>query len=192
MSKKRHHHEEHEEHVNHEAWVIPYADMLTLLMALFLVMWAIGQVDLVEAEGGVDRLRRRVRPRRPRPARAAAAPACSTGRTRSEGADPTRSKQASRQDRSHHDRPGHATCSAATSSSRPRPQQLTEQLAQVAAGHRPAAPAAAGVEHHRSGSAPRTAAWWSRSSPRACCSTPATPCSSPRAGWSSTASPRRS
>ena len=34
MHKKKHHHEEHEEHVNHEAWVIPYADMLTLLMAL--------------------------------------------------------------------------------------------------------------------------------------------------------------
>jgi len=46
VSKKKHHHEEHEEHVNHEAWVIPYADMLTLLMALFLVMWATGQTDL--------------------------------------------------------------------------------------------------------------------------------------------------
>lgn len=49
MSKKKHHHEEHEEHVNHEAWVIPYADMLTLLMALFLVMWASGQTDLDKA-----------------------------------------------------------------------------------------------------------------------------------------------
>jgi chemotaxis protein MotB len=48
MSKRRHHHEEHEEHVNHEAWVIPYADMLTLLMGLFLIMWSIGQVDLVK------------------------------------------------------------------------------------------------------------------------------------------------
>ncbi|MFN8051648.1 MAG: flagellar motor protein MotB [Acidimicrobiales bacterium] len=46
MSKKKHHHEEHEEHVNHEAWVIPYADMLTLLMALFLVMWATSQTDV--------------------------------------------------------------------------------------------------------------------------------------------------
>ncbi len=42
---KRHHEEEHEEHVNHEAWVIPYADVLTLLMALFLVLWAIGPDD---------------------------------------------------------------------------------------------------------------------------------------------------
>jgi len=46
VSKKKHHHEEHEEHVNHEAWVIPYADMLTLLMALFLVMWATSQTDV--------------------------------------------------------------------------------------------------------------------------------------------------
>jgi chemotaxis protein MotB len=46
-SGKKHHHaeHEHEEHVNHEAWVIPYADMLTLLMALFLVLFAIGRVD---------------------------------------------------------------------------------------------------------------------------------------------------
>ena len=50
MSKKKHHHEEHEEHVNHEAWVIPYADMLTLLMALFLVMWATSQQDMNKAK----------------------------------------------------------------------------------------------------------------------------------------------
>jgi chemotaxis protein MotB len=40
------HQEEEEEHGNHEAWVIPYADMLTLLMALFLMLYAIGQLDL--------------------------------------------------------------------------------------------------------------------------------------------------
>jgi chemotaxis protein MotB len=34
-------HQEHEEHVNHEAWVIPYADMLTLLFCLFVVLWAL-------------------------------------------------------------------------------------------------------------------------------------------------------
>jgi chemotaxis protein MotB len=39
-------HEEEEDHGNHEAWVIPYADMLTLLMALFLMLYAIGQLDL--------------------------------------------------------------------------------------------------------------------------------------------------
>jgi len=50
VRKKKHHHEEHEEHQNHEAWVIPYADMLTLLMAMFLVLWAIGQVDVSKAK----------------------------------------------------------------------------------------------------------------------------------------------
>lgn len=48
MPKKKHHHEEHEEHVNHEAWVIPYADMLTLLMGLFLVLWAMSNQDLAK------------------------------------------------------------------------------------------------------------------------------------------------
>jgi len=38
-------HEEHEEHVNHEAWVIPYADLLTLLMAMFIALFAISSVD---------------------------------------------------------------------------------------------------------------------------------------------------
>lgn len=41
----------HEEaHENHEAWVIPYADMLTLLMGLFLVMWSIGETNLAKLE----------------------------------------------------------------------------------------------------------------------------------------------
>jgi chemotaxis protein MotB len=37
--------EHHEEHVNHERWLVTYADMLTLLMVLFIVMFAISQVD---------------------------------------------------------------------------------------------------------------------------------------------------
>ncbi len=41
MSKKKVHHEEHVD----ETWLIPYADMLTLLLALFIVMFAMGQVD---------------------------------------------------------------------------------------------------------------------------------------------------
>lgn len=44
--KKRRRPEEHEEHVNHEAWVIPYADMLTLLMGLFLVLWSMSTTDM--------------------------------------------------------------------------------------------------------------------------------------------------
>jgi chemotaxis protein MotB len=38
--------EEHEEHVNHEAWVIPYADLLTLLMAMFIALFAMSTVDV--------------------------------------------------------------------------------------------------------------------------------------------------
>lgn len=45
MGKK---HEEHEEHVNHEAWVIPYADMLTLLFCLFVVLWALANQSNAE------------------------------------------------------------------------------------------------------------------------------------------------
>lgn len=46
--RRRHVEEEPEEHGNHEAWVIPYADMLTLLMGLFLVLWAIGSQDIAK------------------------------------------------------------------------------------------------------------------------------------------------
>ncbi|MEG0371764.1 MAG: flagellar motor protein MotB, partial [Clostridium sp.] len=41
MGKKRQHHNEHVD----EAWLLPYADMLTLLLALFIVMFAMSQVD---------------------------------------------------------------------------------------------------------------------------------------------------
>lgn len=37
--------EEPEEHVNHERWMLSYADILTLLLALFIVMFAISKVD---------------------------------------------------------------------------------------------------------------------------------------------------
>jgi chemotaxis protein MotB len=38
-------HPPHEEHENHERWLISYADMMTLLMVLFIVLFAISQVD---------------------------------------------------------------------------------------------------------------------------------------------------
>ncbi len=42
MSKsKKAHHEEHAD----ESWLLPYSDLLTLLLALFIVMFAISQVD---------------------------------------------------------------------------------------------------------------------------------------------------
>jgi len=37
--------QKHEEHANHEAWAIPYADLLTLLLAFFVVMYAISSVN---------------------------------------------------------------------------------------------------------------------------------------------------
>jgi chemotaxis protein MotB len=41
MSRKKQHHEEHLD----ETWLLPYSDMLTLLLALFIVMFALGQTD---------------------------------------------------------------------------------------------------------------------------------------------------
>src|SRR5581483_4528825 len=35
----------HEEHTNHEAWAIPYGDLITLLLAFFVVMYAISSVN---------------------------------------------------------------------------------------------------------------------------------------------------
>ncbi|MDQ0916728.1 flagellar motor protein MotB [Paenibacillus sp. V4I5] len=43
MSKKKKH-EDHEEHID-ETWLIPYADLLTLLLALFIILFASSQVD---------------------------------------------------------------------------------------------------------------------------------------------------
>src|SRR5829696_3504694 len=36
---------EEEEHENHERWLVSYADMVTLLMCLFIVLFAMSQVD---------------------------------------------------------------------------------------------------------------------------------------------------
>lgn len=40
MKRKR-----HEDHINHEAWAIPYADLMTLLLAFFVVMYAVSVVN---------------------------------------------------------------------------------------------------------------------------------------------------
>lgn len=39
---RRHHHEEHQ---NHEAWAVPYGDLMTLLLAFFVVMYAISSIN---------------------------------------------------------------------------------------------------------------------------------------------------
>lgn len=41
MARKK----KHAEHVNHERWLISYADFITLLFAFFVVMFAVSQVD---------------------------------------------------------------------------------------------------------------------------------------------------
>src|SRR4051812_13588421 len=44
--RRRGGHEEHEEHVNHERWLVSYADMLTLLFVLFVVLYSMSDVNL--------------------------------------------------------------------------------------------------------------------------------------------------
>jgi len=46
MAKKKHHHEEHVD----ETWLIPYADLLTLLLALFIVLFASSSLDAKKFE----------------------------------------------------------------------------------------------------------------------------------------------
>lgn len=44
LAKKHKKHKKHEEHVD-ESWLVPYADILTLLLALFIVLFASSTVD---------------------------------------------------------------------------------------------------------------------------------------------------
>jgi chemotaxis protein MotB len=46
--RRRKRHPEHEEHENHERWLVSYADMITVLMALFIVLFAMSTVDKVK------------------------------------------------------------------------------------------------------------------------------------------------
>lgn len=43
-------HEEHEEPENHERWAVSYADMMTVLVGLFIVLYSISQVDQAKFE----------------------------------------------------------------------------------------------------------------------------------------------
>jgi chemotaxis protein MotB len=42
MARRR---KKHEDHVNHEAWAIPYGDLITLLLAFFVVMYSMSSVN---------------------------------------------------------------------------------------------------------------------------------------------------
>jgi chemotaxis protein MotB len=82
----------HEELINHEAWAIPYADLMTLLLAFFVVMYAVSVVNegkfrvmsesLIEAFNGSSHAIAPLPPTRIRPhniAPAIAAPAGQSG-----------------------------------------------------------------------------------------------------------------
>ncbi|WP_138496384.1 flagellar motor protein MotB [Paenibacillus pinistramenti] len=49
MSKKNKKHEHHEEH-NDESWLLPYSDLMTLLLALFIVLYGMSTVDAKKFE----------------------------------------------------------------------------------------------------------------------------------------------
>lgn len=49
MSKKRGKNKHHDEE-NGEAWLLPYSDLMTLLLAVFIVLFAVSKVDEVKAE----------------------------------------------------------------------------------------------------------------------------------------------
>jgi chemotaxis protein MotB len=65
----------HEEHQNHEAWAIPYGDLITLLLAFFVVMYAVSSINegkyrvladaMAEAFGGPPKTLRPVQVGRP-------------------------------------------------------------------------------------------------------------------------------
>ncbi|MDR0936689.1 MAG: OmpA family protein [Oscillospiraceae bacterium] len=47
MAKKKKHHEEEEAG---EAWLLPYSDLMTLLLAVFIVLFAVSQIDQTKAD----------------------------------------------------------------------------------------------------------------------------------------------
>src|SRR5919106_3791901 len=53
MSARRRHgrgHDDHEEHENEERWLVSFADMMTLLFCLFMVLFAISSVNTSKFE----------------------------------------------------------------------------------------------------------------------------------------------
>jgi chemotaxis protein MotB len=54
MSRRKH--EEHEEH-HDERWLVSYADFITLLMVLFVILYSMGQVDIKKYQKLADSMR---------------------------------------------------------------------------------------------------------------------------------------
>ncbi len=52
MSRKKKH-APHEEEAG-EAWLLPYSDLMTLLLAVFIVLFAVSQVDVAKAKDMSD------------------------------------------------------------------------------------------------------------------------------------------
>ncbi|HLG96306.1 MAG TPA: flagellar motor protein MotB [Bryobacteraceae bacterium] len=48
----------HEEHENHERWLVSYADFITLLFAFFVVMFATSQTDKAKAQQVADSVKK--------------------------------------------------------------------------------------------------------------------------------------
>ncbi len=42
--------QKHEEHENHERWLVSYADFITLLFAFFVILYATSQKDLAKQQ----------------------------------------------------------------------------------------------------------------------------------------------
>ncbi len=53
MARKAH----HEEHVNHERWLVSYADFITLLFATFTALYALGRSDADKAKSAAESMR---------------------------------------------------------------------------------------------------------------------------------------
>ncbi len=47
--KKAKKHEPHEEHID-ESWLLPYSDLMTLLLALFIILFAMSSIDAAKFE----------------------------------------------------------------------------------------------------------------------------------------------
>ena len=50
----------HEEHANHERWLVSYADFITLLFAFFVVMFATSQTDKNKAQAVSDSVKKAI------------------------------------------------------------------------------------------------------------------------------------